>query len=680
MGKTIKLTEEQIHRLFGEGFGKKLIGERNQKPITMDDVDKYQMADASKRYSDIGQAGHSYANGTNEPGEDDYYHTGFHYVPREGKDLPGWGGAVAKMAGFGQANLANQETPDNNELLKIIKSLHGQNTEQANPRLNLLDVLDILHRLKSGKGSSKKIRYGKLGDEKEITEEDAFNFLNSINIDFILSNFVTVNAPDYVFWRLKNLTPEEIANIRKTYGRDFRNFGQRCDGCGLSTWKTTVALNAHDDAHINMEYMGSDASKTKEYTLSEGKRAYVEKPIPFQIHHMNENPGDNSPLNLSCLCPNCHALTGSYGKKKTELDSESFNILASLEDTGTTGSLTDVMSDEEKTKIVNSLKKGEFDKRSIVNNIMGVNLTDNLNPSDPELQKHISMFGVKNPKKFITDFNKLFNSIWNEGKEKYITFNKISSTIDSKKLEESYVLEDNDDNDDDIEETGNTSTGKHILDGIETTCNVGISNRGNVFLELYIGTPPFIFDAFKNNAISLTPMYFEDEKRRNIATNDIRNRILGAVLNCVKEYHTKMSDWESPYSKSEYRDLKPTSMADREKIKIAFAEKGGSERNELAHSRKKRAQPRQKLVYSEGDISGFLSAYKDGNQKIMDGKINGIQPGVSTKFPNGLPGMPRLKTLQELLDNGCTVKDALIKSGISPDEETAEAFIKKFRL
>lgn len=671
MGKTIRLTEEQIRRFFGEGFGRKLIGEgRPPHPMTMDDVAPSKMDAALSKYEDLGQAGHSYANGTDEPGEGEYYHTGFHYIPREGKDLPGWGGSIAKMADFGSANLAEQGTPSNNDLLEIIKSLHAQNTKKESPKLNLIDVLEILHMLKNGKTSTKKIKYGKPGSEKEITEADAFNFLNSINIDFILSNFVTVNAPDYVFWRLKNLTPEEIANIRKTYGRDFRNFGQRCDGCGLSTWKTAVAVNTHDDAHINMEYMGSDASKTNGYTLNEAKRVLVERPIPFQIHHMNENPGDNSPLNLSCLCPNCHALTGSYGKKKTQLDSESFDILASLEDTGTTGSLTDLMSPEEKIRIADSLKRGEFENRSIVNGLMGVTLTEDLDPSDPNLQKHVANFGVKNPVKFVEDFNNIFASVWDEGKEEFLKHN-------------TGKFKDDEDEDDDVQSTGDTtSSSTEKLDGIDVTTKVSITKQGNVYLELYTGKPPFIFSAFKNNNISLTPMYFEDEKRnrRQIATNDIRNRILGAILNSIKEYRNKMSDWESPYTKSEYKDMKPGSQEDRKNVKVSFAEPGGEERNELAQTKKKKSQARQNLAYPEDKVATFVDAYKSGQEKVTNALINGIPPGTSKKYPEGIPGLPRLRQLKELLNQGTPIVDALVQSGISPDIETAQAFVKKKRL
>ena len=59
MGKTIKLTEEQIRRFFGEGFGKRLLGERIQvkEPTPSFSGD----ADIPKRYQKT--LGHSFDSG-----------------------------------------------------------------------------------------------------------------------------------------------------------------------------------------------------------------------------------------------------------------------------------------------------------------------------------------------------------------------------------------------------------------------------------------------------------------------------------------------------------------------------------------------------------------------------------------------------------------------------------------
>lgn len=54
-----------------------------------------------------------------------------------------------------------------------------------------------------------------------------------------------------------------------------------------------------------------------------GLENWLEKPIPLELDHINENSSDNRLENLRLLCPNCHALTPTYrGKnKKSKLSS-----------------------------------------------------------------------------------------------------------------------------------------------------------------------------------------------------------------------------------------------------------------------------------------------------------------------------------------------------------------------
>ena len=549
MGKTIKLTEEQIMRFFGPGFGKVILGEgtkgkakQNAAGHSEDVLDTNGAKDlASKKYG--GVMGHN--NGGEEGA---LYHRGFHYTPREGNDLPGYGGSVVKMADFGSANLTDENAVDNNALLREIIKIRnaGNKAGEANKPLNLIDVLDILHQL-----NGKKIEAGERGKE-------AFDFLNSINVDYILSNFVTVNAPDYVFWRLKNLTPEELQNIKTVYKRDFSGFGQRCDGCGITEWKTTITPFEHDDSHINLEYMGSQAASAPvQITESGGPRAFHKFPVPFQIHHMNENAGDNSPLNLSCLCPNCHALTGSYGRPKNDIDEKAMGALSQLEDmlggeSGATGSLAEtLMSPGEKKKIVNALKNGEFERRDVVNSQMGVGMGGNLelDSSDPSLLSRVKQFGVENPESFIKQFNSFFNSIWDEGLKEYTKHHNLNEGI--------YLMEDEEEPEDDSNDPADTSSVTDgILDGVKYTYEVRCSKRGNVTLFLYAGEPPFIFNAFKNHYISLTPMYYENGEYRNKAKIEIRNRIFGAVLNSmIQAKKGKISNWDAPsWAKEDVKD------------------------------------------------------------------------------------------------------------------------------
>lgn len=636
MGKTIKLTEEQIRRFFGEGFGKRLIGEDkkiNPNPNTQLASDKY-------------NAGHVHSTGeydkngnpitTTQKGEDDYYYTGQHNVSREGKDLPGYGGAVAKMASFGAANLTRENAIDSNELLDTIRSIH------SGP-LNIIDVLRIMHQIKDKKADLSKV---KNKDGEQLTNEEALSFLNGLNIDYILSNFITLNAPDYVFFRLKNLSAEEIERIYNTYGKNFENFGQRCDGCGASVWKTTVIDSEHDDAHINFEYMGSDAATNNTgRALTESSRKVVERLLPFQIHHMNENPGDNSPLNLSCLCPNCHSLTGSYGKRKRDFRPEDFKILEA-NTTVDDGSLMGLLDKDEQNKIANAIKKGEFGRRDISNKLMGMDLINALSPEDPDLVENVSRFGVKNPKKFIEEFNRIFAAIFDEGQELYLHANgleKYSKSPKNGKLEESEEPQD-----DDEESTGDTTTKSDFtLDGLKFFYKISATKSRNIMFEMYVNEPPFIFSAFKNNNITLSPMYFENDENKQAAINDTRNEIFKSALHCVKNVRDK-SNTIDDYSISgpswtrnkdgetvmnRFRNIRPGEAAGREAASALFASKGSDK--DLAMSRNVnstgQATQRYSIPLKDLDLLYGLKEYPE--EKLG---------GVSKKYGQGVVDAIRL--------------------------------------
>ncbi len=54
---------------------------------------------------------------------------------------------------------------------------------------------------------------------------------------------------------------------------------------------------------------------------------WFSKPIPLELHHIDENRFNNSFENLQLLCPNCHALTDNYRAKNIK------NLSALLETT-----------------------------------------------------------------------------------------------------------------------------------------------------------------------------------------------------------------------------------------------------------------------------------------------------------------------------------------------------------
>lgn len=46
-----------------------------------------------------------------------------------------------------------------------------------------------------------------------------------------------------------------------------------------------------------------------------GRRKWLGKPIPLELHHENGDRQDNRLANLTVLCPNCHAFTGNYRRR-----------------------------------------------------------------------------------------------------------------------------------------------------------------------------------------------------------------------------------------------------------------------------------------------------------------------------------------------------------------------------
>lgn len=54
-----------------------------------------------------------------------------------------------------------------------------------------------------------------------------------------------------------------------------------------------------------------------------GRTEWEGEPIPIELHHINGDHYDHRIENLQFLCPNCHALTENYKRKKQHLLSSS---------------------------------------------------------------------------------------------------------------------------------------------------------------------------------------------------------------------------------------------------------------------------------------------------------------------------------------------------------------------
>ena len=325
MGKTIRLTEEQIRRFFGEGFGKRLLGE-GADIITNDPP---------------GQA--TYTGNLNRARFD---YTG-------GKDSDLTTAARANKMQLGNSRMSQYTVNDifkNNKentggkIDEIVKQIFAE----TNQPVNIIDLLKLLN--------------------NAMTKESIKAFLDSVDIVTILSGFIGLNAPDYVYMRLMNLTPEQLDTIEKRFGKDFKDWGSKCDGCGAVGWKTTVPIAEHDEAYTTFDFGAtSDADLAQiGYSIKESKTntaGFKPREVSFkdykilEMHHINGDASNNSAYNVACLCPNCHSCIDSTSKGKT-IDFGKDFILNNGEIRG--DSILGKMSDKEQ----------EYFKKTVVDRVM----------------------------------------------------------------------------------------------------------------------------------------------------------------------------------------------------------------------------------------------------------------------------------------------------------------------
>ena len=57
-----------------------------------------------------------------------------------------------------------------------------------------------------------------------------------------------------------------------------------------------------------------------------GRTEWEGVPIPIEVHHINGNSNDNRLINLMFLCPNCHALTDNYRRRKRSAQKETTEV------------------------------------------------------------------------------------------------------------------------------------------------------------------------------------------------------------------------------------------------------------------------------------------------------------------------------------------------------------------
>ena len=123
-----------------------------------------------------------------------------------------------------------------------------------------------------------------------------------------------------------------INNIIEKYELDTSHF----TGQG---WNVGLKFNPSPAQPID-EILVKDSSyqsfKLKKRLLKEGIKEYkceccglkewLNEPIPLELHHINGDNKDHRLENLQMLCPNCHAKTDTYRRRKKSASKETLRV------------------------------------------------------------------------------------------------------------------------------------------------------------------------------------------------------------------------------------------------------------------------------------------------------------------------------------------------------------------
>jgi hypothetical protein len=98
----------------------------------------------------------------------------------------------------------------------------------------------------------------------------------------------------------------KIVGWRSTYCKECWGGGAALRGRRVATVESAMTDNTRRKALIRER-----GSRCESCSLSE----WLGSPIPLQLDHIDGNSDNNSRVNLRLLCPNCHALTPTFGNK-----------------------------------------------------------------------------------------------------------------------------------------------------------------------------------------------------------------------------------------------------------------------------------------------------------------------------------------------------------------------------
>ena len=137
----------------------------------------------------------------------------------------------------------------------------------------------------------------------------------------------------YTFWTKELLEP--IVSSSKSYAECLRKMGKLQAGGNYKNLQKNIDRFGLDCSHMTHQAhnQGKElvlfgdlkkAGQIKKRLLKErgcfcescGLHTWMDKPIPLELEHTDGNNRNNSKDNLKLLCPNCHALTPTWRRKK----------------------------------------------------------------------------------------------------------------------------------------------------------------------------------------------------------------------------------------------------------------------------------------------------------------------------------------------------------------------------
>lgn len=116
--------------------------------------------------------------------------------------------------------------------------------------------------------------------------------------------------------------PKTLRKKLNLFGIDYSHFTGKGWNVGLK-FKPNPSKPLSEILTVNSSYQSYKLLKRlkkegmKEHKCEKcGRTEWEGKPIPLELHHINGDPLDNRFENLQVICPNCHALTDNYRRKK----------------------------------------------------------------------------------------------------------------------------------------------------------------------------------------------------------------------------------------------------------------------------------------------------------------------------------------------------------------------------